>query len=209
MKRFTQIALTTAAVLAFSTAAAYAAPSLAVTAPGLNGTGFKMAITMDGVAGLAYVQEGTASFMNETNISARFWFRGDSWTTNDGMRATHDIVKLFGPGGDLSGKVLARRTAGGNFRVRLFCPNDGGGTARTSWLTLGTGAAATEREIQVDWTAGSPGDCTITRISNGTSRSVAPTNPTKDVRRFRTGAVGSIDTNAMGDYSLDEFVVTR
>ncbi len=187
--------------------AAYGTASLSVTSPGLDGTNFKLAVTLDGtVGGPAYVQ--TANPNSEVTYRALFWLGTGTFATG-GVQKSHTIFSGHDQAtGVASFRVDLYQLAGGTNRVRAACRRDDGTYAQTTLITLHPVGSPVDRQLQIEYGTGvSSGFCRLTRFG-GANPSVEVTgvdNDTLNVKRARLGAVVGIDAGEVGTYNVDEF----
>jgi hypothetical protein len=171
----------------------------------LNGTNYGLSVDIDGSTNNAYVEDQTPEA--ETTYRAAFWLDPNSLSMANWDRFAAFLMK--GPG-NLNVGRLQLQWAGGNYRLRFSCLNNGS-TWKFARLN-GTGQKALpigDNPVQVVletvWLGSNQGYCgmTVGGVEHWNGGYQSGNNPIDKVRLGATKNMGAV--TALGEFYVDEF----
>ena len=202
-----------AAALLFVTTAAFAQNTVAVTAPGLNGTNFALTTNLDGGQSLAYVSSDHPN--QEKVYRARFWIDQRQLQIVEGDAGVNNLRYFLGIDQQPVTPGTAQHIVGfltkspddNNFHFIVWVGDDGGTFRNGGNIFLG----GQPRQVEVQWAAASApgandGMVQISRVDNAaqTDGRMDLDNDEKEVDRFRAGVFAN-PSGLTDSYIFDEF----
>ncbi len=186
-------------------ASAFAVNSLAVNAPGLNGTGFKLEATLTASANNVYVE--TQHPVDESHYLARFWVGRGTLTY-----PANTSIRFGAIGDDVNGQrivLFLKKNPNNTIHVNTWHQLDTGGFVFGCTIFLSGSAATVARQFELEYTqsgGANTGQIILKRIDNGNTCTLSGLDMDNfQVDSARFGVIGGSGVNASGTFNFDEF----